>query len=201
MPHYIPLSHRSAKKPVTLACKHHVIKSVLARQIFLTGDFMPIHTLSNRITCVTAALCLFVISLGAVAQSAAGAEGLITVVSALSAKATMDKLEAIVKERGLNVFARIDHAAGAARVNKTLAPTELLIFGNPQGGTPLMECAQTAGIDLPLKALVWQDATGKVMLSYNDPAYLAKRHNAANCTVVPNLQKALEGLAAAATTP
>jgi uncharacterized protein (DUF302 family) len=135
------------------------------------------------------------------AGATSGAEGLITVPSALSAKATMDKLEATVKERGLNVFARIDHAAGAARINKTLAPTELLIFGNPQGGTPLMECAQTAGIDLPLKALVWQDAGGKVMLSYNDPAYLAKRHNAASCPVVPNLQKALEGLAKAATTP
>jgi uncharacterized protein (DUF302 family) len=129
----------------------------------------------------------------------ANPEGLITVVSGLSAKATMDKLEATVKERGLNVFARIDHSAGAARINKTLAPTELLIFGNPQGGTPLMECAQTTGIDLPLKALVWQDAAGKVMLSYNDPAYLAKRHNAASCPVVMNLQKALEGLAAAAT--
>jgi uncharacterized protein (DUF302 family) len=131
----------------------------------------------------------------------ASADGLITVISSLSAKATMDKLEATVKERGLNVFARIDHAAGAARVNKTLAPTELLIFGNPQGGTPLMGCAQTAGIDLPLKALVWQDASGKVMLSYNDPAYLAKRHNAPNCPVVPNMKAALEGLAKAATTP
>jgi uncharacterized protein (DUF302 family) len=162
---------------------------------------MPTHTLSNRITRIAAALCVSALSLSAAAQSTAGAEGLITVVSALSAKATMDKLEATVKERGLNVFARIDHAAGAARINKTLAPTELLIFGNPQGGTPLMECAQTAGIDLPLKALVWQDAAGKVMLSYNDPAYLAKRHNAASCPAVPNLQKALEGLAKAATTP
>jgi uncharacterized protein (DUF302 family) len=162
---------------------------------------MPTHTSTNRTTRVAIALCLSAVSLGAAAQSTTNAEGLITVVSALSAKATMDKLEATVKERGLNVFARIDHAAGAARVNKTLAPTELLIFGNPQGGTPLMECAQTAGIDLPLKALVWQDAAGKVMLSYNDPAYLAKRHNVASCPVVPNLQKALEGLATAATAP
>ena len=84
-------------------------------------------------------------------------------------------------------------------MNKTLAPTELLIFGNPQGGTPLMECAQTAGIDLPLKALVWQDAAGKVMLSYNDTAWLAKRHNAASCPAAANLQKALENLAAVAT--
>lgn len=169
---------------------------------------MSINALHLRLAIASATLAI----LSACAQTSqtpamsasakpAGAEGLITVPSALSAKATMDKLEATVKERGLNVFARIDHAAGAARVNQTLAPTELLIFGNPQGGTPLMQCAQTAGIDLPLKALVWQDAAGKVMLSYNDPAYLAKRHNAANCPVVPNLQKALEGLAAAATKP
>ena len=103
-----------------------------------------------------------------------------------------------MKERGLNVFARIDHAAGAAKVGKTLRPTELLIFGNPQGGTPLMACAQTAGIDLPLKALVWTDAAGKVMLSYNDPAYLAKRHGAASCPAVEGLTKALSGLAQAA---
>jgi uncharacterized protein (DUF302 family) len=100
----------------------------------------------------------------------------------------------LVKERGLSVFARIDHAAGAAKVGKTLRPTELLIFGNPQGGTPLMECAQTAGIDLPLKALVWQDEAGKVMVGYNDPEYLAKRHGAAACPAVANLKKALDGL-------
>jgi uncharacterized protein (DUF302 family) len=125
------------------------------------------------------------------------ADGLITVTSPHTALQTMTRLEALVKERGLNVFARIDHAAGAAKVGKSLRPTELLIFGNPQGGTPLMECAQTAGIDLPLKALVWQDEAGKVMLSYNDPEYLAKRHGAASCPAVENLKKALSGLAQA----
>jgi uncharacterized protein (DUF302 family) len=129
------------------------------------------------------------------------ADGLITVTSPHSATQTMTRLEGIVKERGLNVFARIDHAAGAAKVGKTLRPTELLIFGNPQGGTPLMECAQTAGIDLPLKALVWQDEAGKVMLSYNDPDYLAKRHGAASCPAVENLKKALGGIAQAAVAP
>lgn len=131
----------------------------------------------------------------------AQADGLVSVASPHSATDTMNKLEAIVKDRGLNVFARIDHAAGAAKVGKTLRPTELLIFGNPQGGTPLMECAQTAGIDLPLKALVWQNDAGKVMLSYNDPAYLAKRHVAASCPVVENLSKALGGIAQAAVAP
>lgn len=131
----------------------------------------------------------------------AQADGLISVVSPRSAAETMARLEGIVKERGLNVFARIDHAAGAAKIGKTLRPTELLIFGNPQGGTPLMECAQTAGIDLPLKALVWQDEAGKVMLSYNDLEYLAKRHGAASCPAVENLKKALTGIAQAAVAP
>ncbi len=131
----------------------------------------------------------------------AQADGLVSLASPHTAVVTMNKLEAIVKERGLNVFARIDHAAGASKVGKTLRPTELLIFGNPQGGTPLMECAQTAGIDLPLKALVWQDDAGKVMLSYNDPAYLAKRHGAASCPVVDNLSKALGGIAQAVIAP
>ena len=75
----------------------------------------------------------------------------------------------------------------------------MLIFGNPAGGTPLMECAQSAGIDLPLKALVWEDAQAQVWLGYNDPAWLAQRHDAAACPVVENLKKALAGLADAAT--
>lgn len=122
------------------------------------------------------------------------ADGLVSVKSPHSAQETMNRREATVKQRGLNVFARIDHAAGAMKVGKTLRPTELLIFGNPQGGTPLMECAQTAGIDLPLKALVWQDETSQVWLGYNDPAFLAQRHGVPACTVVENLRKALSGL-------
>ena len=125
---------------------------------------------------------------------ASAADGLIEIKSPHSAKDTMNKLEDIVKQRGLNVFARIDHSAGAARIGKTLRATELLIFGNPQGGTPLMECAQTAGIDLPLKALVWEDASNQVWLGYNDPAFLAQRHGAATCPVVENLRKALAGI-------
>ena len=137
-------------------------------------------------------------ALCALAPSALAADGLIAVKSPHSAKDTMDKLEGIVKQRGLNVFARIDHAGGAIKIGKTLRPTELLIFGNPQGGTPLMECAQSAGIDLPLKALVWEDASAQVWLGYNDPAFLAQRHGAANCPAVENLRKALSGIADAA---
>jgi uncharacterized protein (DUF302 family) len=151
----------------------------------------------------SAASKLAALAIGLVLSSSlwAQADGLISVVSPRSAAETMTRLEAIVKERGLNVFARIDHAAGAAKIGKTLRPTELLIFGNPQGGTPLMECAQTAGIDLPLKALVWTNDANKVMLSYNDPEYLAKRHGAANCPAVESLKKALGGIAQAAIAP
>jgi uncharacterized protein (DUF302 family) len=122
-------------------------------------------------------------------------EGMIAVKSPHSAKETMDRLESAVKQKGLNVFARIDHAAGAAKVARTLRPTELLVFGNPQGGTPFMECAQTVGIDLPLKALVWQDESGQVWLGYNDPAYLAARHGVAQCPAAAGLKKALAGFA------
>jgi uncharacterized protein (DUF302 family) len=132
---------------------------------------------------------------------AQAADGLVAVKSPHSAPETMNRLEATVKQRGLSVFARIDHAAGAMKVGKTLRPTELLIFGNPQGGTPLMECAQSAGIDLPLKALVWQDDGGQVWLGYNDPAFLAQRHGVPACPVVENLRKALAGLAEAAVAP
>ena len=85
--------------------------------------------------------------------------------------------------------------AGAAKIGKALRPTEVLIFGNPQGGTPFMECGQTVGIDLPLKALVWQDAAGQVWLGYNDPAFLAQRHGVAQCPAVESLKNALAAIA------
>lgn len=130
---------------------------------------------------------------------AAAADGLIALKSPHSAAVTMTRLEDAAKQRGLMVFARIDHAAGAAKINKTLRPTEVIIFGNPQGGTPLMECAQSAGIDLPLKALVWEDAAAQVWVGYNDPGYLAQRHGAPQCAAVEGLRKALAGLAETAT--
>jgi uncharacterized protein (DUF302 family) len=139
------------------------------------------------------------VSLGAlVSGQADAADGLIAVKSPHNAKDTMTRLEDTVKQRGLNVFARVDHAAGALRIGKTLRPTEVLIFGNPQGGTPLMECEQTVGIDLPLKALVWEDAAGQVWVGYNDPAYLGQRHGAPTCAALENVRKALAGLAQAA---
>ena len=125
------------------------------------------------------------------------AEGLIAVKSPYGAKETMDRLESVLKDKGMTIFTRVDHAAGAAKVGKQLRPTEVLIFGNPQGGTPFMECSQTVGIDLPQKALVWEDASGQVWLAYNDPAYVASRHGAPQCPVAANLKQALAGFAQA----
>jgi len=138
-------------------------------------------------------ICMLVLL--AMSLSAWSADGLITVKSPFSPKETMDRLENLLQQKGMTIFARVDHAAGAKKVGKTLRPSELLIFGNPQGGTPFMECAQTVGIDLPLKALVWEDATGQVWLGYNDPAFLAARHGVAQCPVVAKLQKAMAGFA------
>ena len=128
-------------------------------------------------------------------------EGLISLASPFGALETFTRAENIVSESGFTVFARIDHAAGAERVGQNLRPTMLLIFGNPQGGTPFMQCAQTVGIDLPVKFLVWQDENAQVFLSYNDPAYLAERHDVANCPVAQNMSAALAGLAQAVISP
>jgi uncharacterized protein (DUF302 family) len=131
------------------------------------------------------------------------ANGLITVRSCYSPKDTIKRLEAEAKAKGLTIFARIDHAAGAAEVGLPLRPTELLIFGNAKGGTPLMGRMQTIGIDLPLKALVWQDAADVTWLSYNDPSWLAKRHGLGHEVdeMVNTLTAALAALARAATGP
>jgi uncharacterized protein (DUF302 family) len=104
------------------------------------------------------------------------ADGLTTIPSTHSVKETIDRLAADVTAKGRTVFARVDHAKGARDVGLELRPTELLIFGNARGGTPLMQAQQTIGIDLPLKALAWEDAGGKVWLAYNDPEWLAARH-------------------------
>jgi uncharacterized protein (DUF302 family) len=125
----------------------------------------------------------------------AAADGLIAVKSAYGPKEAMDRLEGLLKEKGMTIFARVDHAAGAAKVGKKLRPTEVLIFGNPQGGTPFMECSQTVGIDLPLRILVWEDESGQVWLGYNDPDYLASRHGAPQCAAAENLKRALAGFA------
>jgi len=128
------------------------------------------------------------------------ADGLITLRSAHDFHTTLDRLLKVLEAKGVTVFARVDHAAGAAAVGMQLRPTELLIFGNARGGTPLMQSNQVAGIDLPLKALVYQDATGRVWLAYNNPNWIAQRHGL-DGSVAANVQaltKALEGLSVGA---
>jgi uncharacterized protein (DUF302 family) len=107
-------------------------------------------------------------------------DGLVASVSTLPPKETMDRLAAAVGRRGMTVLARIDHAGAARAAGLDLRATEVLVFGNPKGGTPLMQAAQTAGIDLPLKALVWQDAEGRTWVGYNDPGWIAARHGIAD---------------------
>ena len=103
--------------------------------------------------------------------------GLATLVSKYSVEETMQRFESLLKERGVTVFARVDHSGEAEKVGLRMRPTRLLIFGSPKSGTPLMQAAPTVAIDLPLKALFWEDADGRARLSYNDPAYLQQRHN------------------------
>ena len=123
--------------------------------------------------------------------------GLITMTSNHSVKETLDRLEASLRGNGVTVFARIDHAAGAASVDMALPPTELIIFGQPKAGTPLMQAQQSVGIDLPLKMLAWQDADGKNWLAYNDMAWLAKRHGLGEdlAPAISGIAKALAKLA------
>lgn len=104
-------------------------------------------------------------------------DGMITIKSANSVKVTLDKLEAVLKKKGITIVTRWSHDAGAKKVGIKLRSTELLIFGNPKLGSHFFTSEQTAGIDLPMKALAWQDVYGQVWLSYNDPAYIAARHH------------------------
>ena len=114
------------------------------------------------------------------------AHGLINLPSKHSVDETLQKLESLLQEKNIMIFARVDHSGEAAKIGMEMRPTKLLIFGNPKAGTPLMQATPTIGIDLPLKALVWQDAYGKVWLTYNDPGYLQKRHNVP-AELIPNI--------------
>ena len=142
------------------------------------------------------------ISMFFLTTSAYAGSGIISVKSAHDVKTTADRLESTLKQKGMNVFNRINHAQGAQQIGEELRPTELIIFGNPKVGTPLMQCAQSVGIDLPQKALIWQDAQGQVWLSYNDPNYLVERHQITGCgEVIKKVGQALGNFAKAATMP
>ena len=128
--------------------------------------------------------------------------GIIAVKSSHAVNETADRLEAALKQKGMTIFARINHSEGAKKAGIDLPATELIIFGNPKVGSPLMKCHRTVGIDLPQKALIWKDENGQVWLSYNDPQYLAKRHDLSKCMqVIKKVEKALSNFAKAATMP
>ncbi len=130
------------------------------------------------------------------------ADGMVVLKSSHSVSATLDKLEAILNDKGMKIFTRVPHAEGAANAGLELRPTELLLFGNPKIGTPLMNCAQSIAIDLPQKALAWEDENGQTWLAYNDPAWLKSRHAAEGCDAVfDKVAGALANFAAAATAP
>ena len=140
------------------------------------------------------------VSLAAAPQASAAPDGMIVKSSAHSVSATLDKLEAVLKKNGIRVFARVDHAAGAKSVDLDLPATQLLIFGNPKLGTPLMQASRSVAIDLPMKALAYADQDGVVHLAYNDPAYFAERHGISDQdAVIGKMTGALDKLTDAAT--
>ncbi len=137
----------------------------------------------------------------AVAIDAVAADGMINVQSNLNVKETADRMETVLNEKGMTVFDRIKHSESAGKVGIELRDTELIIFGNPKVGSPLMKCQQSVAIDLPQKALIWQDDKAHVWISYNDPRYLEKRHSIVGCEeVITKIQKALAGIAKSAAT-
>jgi uncharacterized protein (DUF302 family) len=125
--------------------------------------------------------------------NATNANGIIKIKSTHSVTETINKLEAVLTNKGMTIFKRVNHTAGAEKAGLQLRPTELLIFGNPKVGTPLMLCSQTAALDLPQKALAYEDENGQVWLTYNDPTYMAKRHNTKDCDAA--VQKVTNALA------
>lgn len=135
-----------------------------------------------------------------IVNSGFASEGMISVASDYSVSETTDRLIHIINQKGLRLFARINHTNNADKVSLKLKPTEVIIFGNPKVGTPLMQCAPSVAIDLPQKALIWQDEEAKVWFSYNDPVYLAKRHNVEGCDqLIAKISHVLSKLSKAAT--
>ncbi len=126
--------------------------------------------------------------------------GMINIASPHDITTTANRLDEVLRANDMNIIARVNHAQAAANAGLALRPTELLIFGNPQAGTPLMQCSQTAAIDFPQKALVWQDDQNQVWISFNDPDYLIKRHGIeGKADMAIKMKSMLEGFAATVT--
>ncbi len=134
-----------------------------------------------------------------IASSISAADGMVNVQSSFSVQETVNRLERILEEKGMTLFARIDHSGGASNAGMELRDTELLIFGNPKIGSKLMRCQQSIAIDLPQKLLVWKDENSDVWISFNDPAYLATRHELAGCEeIIQKINGALLGISRSA---
>lgn len=143
---------------------------------------------------------LVALSAWLISFSVYAADGMINVKSPFSVEQTVHRLEQVLADRGMTLFKRVRHSEAGAEVGVDMRKTQLVIFGNPKVGTPLMQCQQTVAIDLPQKALVWEDGNGHVWLSYNDPAYLVKRHDIPGCeAIVGKIKQALAGIARDAT--
>ena len=146
-------------------------------------------------------LLMAVLTVMVVVAPAMAADGVVNVQSAFNVQETADRLENILNEKGMTIFKRIKHSEGAGKVGVELRETELIIFGNPKVGSPLIKCQQSVAIDLPQKALVWEDRDSTVWISYNDPGYLKKRHDISGCEeVISKIKKALSGISKSAAT-
>ena len=147
-----------------------------------------------------AALAVVLIASIFTTYSAFAQEGVVSVESPFDVATTIDKLTTVLESKGMTVMGRVNHAQNAESVDLSLRPTELLIFGNPKAGTPLMNCAQSVALDLPQKMLAWQDEAGTTYLAYNDPMYLKERHGIEGCDeALATVSEALANFAAAAT--
>jgi uncharacterized protein (DUF302 family) len=134
-----------------------------------------------------------------IAISVEAADGVVNVQSTFNVEKTADRIESLLKEKGMTVFNRIKHSESADNIGIDLRDTELIIFGNPKVGSPLIKCQQSVAIDLPQKALIWKDGVGKVWITYNNPIYLTKRHNITGCEeVILKIEKALASIAKSA---
>lgn len=142
-------------------------------------------------------LLLYLVNSQALAEQS---DGVIRIKSKYDVATTVDNLESALKSKGMTIFKRVSHSGGAEKVGLELRPTELMIFGNPKVGTPLMQCGQLAALDLPQKALIFEDESGQVWFAYNDPKYIADRHKITGCDdVIDKISNALTGFSRAAT--
>lgn len=145
-------------------------------------------------------LLAILLSLTGTSYAATAGDGMVSVPSQFDVAQTTTKLEQVLQAKGMKVFTVIDHSAGAKAAGMALKPTKLVLFGNPKVGTPLMQCQQSIALDLPQKALIWEDQQGMTWLTYNAPFYLQERHQVEGCSAIfEKVSKALAAFAKAAT--